>query len=390
VLKQETKMNPPFLGQVQFENQTTKFPAITLDGDSGTITLGGMVKGFVLAGQTPDGSNSQISLFDKLGNETVKISAVGGILLPSLSAGPAKASVQVGGAGANGEISAISFDGKSSITLEADTGRVQAHGANSEVALFASSPDKAIPRGATVALRSDGSVNAGGSGVDGLILLNVASGKGAIRLDAKASSIALKNDAGTDTIELDGKTGNITVGKEAIRLDAKASSIALKNDVGTDTIELDGKTGNITVHGDIFVNGADFAEEFDLAGSNSPEPGTVMVIGQDGALRQSDAPYDKSVAGVISGAGGYRPGIVLDRQHSDDHRAPVALVGKVYCKVDAQYSPVAVGDLLTTSATAGHAMKVGDPLRAFGAIIGKALRPLEQGQALIPILIALQ
>jgi hypothetical protein len=63
---------------------------------------------------------------------------------------------------------------------------------------------------------------------------------------------------------------------------------------------------------------------------------------------------------------------------------------KVYCKVDAQYGPVEVGDLLTTSPTPGHAMKASDLLKAFGAVIGKALRPLASGQELIPILIALQ
>jgi hypothetical protein len=69
---------------------------------------------------------------------------------------------------------------------------------------------------------------------------------------------------------------------------------------------------------------------------------------------------------------------------------PVALLGKVYCKVDAECGSVDVGDLLTTSATPGHAMKAGDPLKAFGAVIGKALRPLQAGQGLIPILVALQ
>jgi hypothetical protein len=35
-------------------------------------------------------------------------------------------------------------------------------------------------------------------------------------------------------------------------------------------------------------------------------------------------------------------------------------------------------------------MKAEDPLKAFGAVIGKALRPLAEGQGLVPILIALQ
>jgi hypothetical protein len=69
---------------------------------------------------------------------------------------------------------------------------------------------------------------------------------------------------------------------------------------------------------------------------------------------------------------------------------PLALVGKTYCKVDAQYASIEIGDLLTTSPTPGHAMKVDDPIKGFGSVIGKALRPMQTGQGLIPILIALQ
>ena len=65
-------------------------------------------------------------------------------------------------------------------------------------------------------------------------------------------------------------------------------------------------------------------------------------------------------------------------------------MGKVFCKVDAQFGAIEVGDLLTTSPTPGHAMKANDPLKAFGSVIGKALRTLKEGQGLIPILIALQ
>jgi hypothetical protein len=149
--------------------------------------------------------------------------------------------------------------------------------------------------------------------------------------------------------------------------------------------------GDVKVSGDILLMNADCAEDFDIVEADKVEPGTVMVIDQEGALRQSHQAYDKRVAGVTSGAGDYKPGIVLDKHQSqDDNRMPIALVGKVYCKVDAQYSPVEVGDLLTTSATPGHAMKAENALKAFGAVIGKALRPLKEGQGLIPILIALQ
>lgn len=149
-------------------------------------------------------------------------------------------------------------------------------------------------------------------------------------------------------------------------------------------------SGILTVVGDVFLPGADCAEQFDLLGNQSLEPGTVVVIDSGGALRESQQAYDKKVAGVVSGAGEFRPGIVLDRRSARNDRVAVALVGKVYCKVDAKFSPIDVGDLLTTSPTPGHAMRASDSRQTPGAVIGKALRPLSRGQGLIPILVALQ
>lgn len=148
--------------------------------------------------------------------------------------------------------------------------------------------------------------------------------------------------------------------------------------------------GDVEVTGDIRLTNADCAEDFTIGTDVSVEPGTVMVLGDEGALFPSHKAYDRCVAGVVSGAGEYKPGIVLDKQESKRNRQPIALLGKVYCKVDAQYSAIEIGDLLTTSPTPGHAMKAEDPHKAFGAIIGKALRSLGSGRGLIPILIALQ
>jgi len=156
--------------------------------------------------------------------------------------------------------------------------------------------------------------------------------------------------------------------------------------------------GDLQLHGnmkldqgfDIMLSGADCAEQFDIASPAAVAAGTVLVIGRNGALEESSLPYDRKVAGVVSGAGGYQPGIILDKRDSGSPRQPIALVGKVYCKVDASAVPIEIGDLLTTSANPGHAMKAADPSRAFGALLGKALSPLADGQGVIPILVALQ
>ncbi|MBP7392904.1 MAG: hypothetical protein KA945_03600 [Zoogloea sp.] len=148
--------------------------------------------------------------------------------------------------------------------------------------------------------------------------------------------------------------------------------------------------GDVIVTGDIRLVNADCAEDFDVTGIDKMEPGTVMVLGHEGGLACSEKAYDKRVVGVVSGAGHFKPGIVMDKQAVSGNRQPIALLGKVFCKVDARFGAIEIGDLLTTSETPGHAMRTDDPSRAFGAVIGKALRAFTSGQGMIPILIALQ
>lgn len=105
----------------------------------------------------------------------------------------------------------------------------------------------------------------------------------------------------------------------------------------------------------------------------------------------SSNPFDKKVAGIISGAGGVNPGMVMGQENSEaDGANPVALTGRVYCCADASNGAISPGDLLTTSHTPGHAMKVSDYQKAQGAIIGKAMTGLEQGQGLVLVLVTLQ
>jgi hypothetical protein len=152
--------------------------------------------------------------------------------------------------------------------------------------------------------------------------------------------------------------------------------------------------GDVEVTGDIRLLNADCAEDFDIASAEGAdaatvEAGTVMVLCDEGALQSSQTAYDKRVAGVISGAGDFKPGLILDKKPTGRPRQPVALMGKVFCKADARYGAIEAGDLLTTSDTPGHAMKAADPMQAFGAVVGKALRGLPEGQGLIPILVSL-
>jgi hypothetical protein len=222
------------------------------------------------------------------------------------------------------------------------------------------------------------------------VYVAVRSGIGGIRnrdsifLNGTSRSINIKGTDGKESIRLDGRAHSIYIGAHESEGKGKPGKIYLRDSEGHDSLILDGSAG------DIILSNEDCAEEFDMLEEEQIEPGSVMVIESEGKLKQSSLPYDKRVAGVISGAGNYRPGIVLGKERSKGSRKPVALLGKVFCRVDAQYSSIQVGDLLTTSATLGHAMKAQDPARAFGSVLGKALRPLKTGKSLIPILIALQ
>jgi hypothetical protein len=148
--------------------------------------------------------------------------------------------------------------------------------------------------------------------------------------------------------------------------------------------------GKITVTEDVYLAGGDCAEQFDFAGSQLPAPGSLVVMGDEGALVESHSAYDRKVVGVVAGAGTYRPAIIMDNNTTDMPRVVISLIGKAYCKVDADYGAVEVGDMLTTSPTPGHAMKARDASQAFGSVVGKALRSQKEGQGIIPILMALQ
>lgn len=151
-------------------------------------------------------------------------------------------------------------------------------------------------------------------------------------------------------------------------------------------------TGTSTVAILEITGGSDLAEQFDVSGE-TVEPGSVVCIdpANAGDLVVSTKPYDRTVAGIISGAGGLQSGMKMGQTGTDaDGEHPVALTGRVYVKADASSGAIQPGDLLTTSSLPGHAMKVADYSIAHGAIIGKAMTALDSGTGLVLVLVSLQ
>lgn len=150
-------------------------------------------------------------------------------------------------------------------------------------------------------------------------------------------------------------------------------------------------SGNVSLRSLTIRGGADVAEPFELSVENIAK-GSVVVIDSDhpGKLKLSSRAYDTKVAGIVSGANGINPGISLYQQGTLEGGQNVALSGRVFVLADASSGIIEPGDLLTTSAIPGHAMKVSDHARSQGAILGKAMTALKDGQGLVLVLVTLQ
>jgi hypothetical protein len=185
------------------------------------------------------------------------------------------------------------------------------------------------------------------------------------------------------------------------RFRASPSALSLYNADNELTVSISSTSGDASFNGEVTVGvltitgGADLAEPFDVTAAGAePQPGMVVCIDprQPGRLVVSSAAYDHTVAGVISGAGGVKPGMVMSQVGSvADGQHPVALTGRVWVLCDAGAEAIVPGDLLTTADAPGHAMKASDRLRAQGATLGKAMSSLPAGQrGLVLVLVNLQ
>jgi hypothetical protein len=164
--------------------------------------------------------------------------------------------------------------------------------------------------------------------------------------------------------------GNINVGTN-YGLDVR-SGVLYSNSLNTGSASGIGAitgTWNISSNSQLQATYADLAEFYE--GDQEYEPGTVLVFGGDKEVTTTTQINDTRSAGVVT----TNPAYVMNSEQTGI-RVCIALAGRVPVKVVGR---VKKGDMLTTSATPGYAVKALTP--TLGAVIGKALEDKDYGEA---------
>jgi hypothetical protein len=184
-----------------------------------------------------------------------------------------------------------------------------------------------------------------------------------IGTNTNSNLVVVSTTASTNTT-----TGALVVGggagiAGAININSANNGVAIGNG-GTNGSGSIGASG--AAFGTIYAKAtsaqyADLAENY--VADRTYEPGTVVVLGGDQEITETNRDHDPRVAGVIS----TNPAYLMN---SETPGLPVALMGRVPCMV---VGPISKGDLLVTSRLSGVAQKL-DPTRYQpGCIIGKSL-----------------
>jgi hypothetical protein len=137
-----------------------------------------------------------------------------------------------------------------------------------------------------------------------------------------------------------------------------------------------GNIGSATTYFNTIFAKATSAQYADLAemyvSDQAYAPGTVVEFGGEHEITISSSSHSTAVAGIIS----TNPSYLMNSAQTGEHVLPVALTGRVPCRVQ---GPVRKGDVLVASSTPGVAQRIGMNWQP-GCILGKAMEVIESAE----------
>jgi hypothetical protein len=349
-------------------------PVIGIEGRAGTnsLVLGGIQIG--VHGET-DGGIGLVGTSDS-GTAVWARSGSGLALLAESDGGPALRAIGHAIAAAlHATNSADGSAGSLATAITANTG-----GKNNAAAVHARAgvSGLALPNLGGVIGESSSGVGVTGLSDTGVGVMAQAGSGMAVKAES-TSGIALQAVAHSSSgtiVASNTASGDAVYGYSA----AGVSLHARKDNTNTVALLVEG-TSRFTGFARFEGGSGDLAEYY--RASEPLEAGEVVVIDRSAslALRKCRQDGDTAAAGIISTS----PSQILSGQMQTTEAIPLAIAGRVLCKVDADRGSIEPGDLLTTSTTPGHAMKAEPALQ--GAIVGKALEPLASGKGKIQVLV---
>jgi hypothetical protein len=193
---------------------------------------------------------------------------------------------------------------------------------------------------------------------------------GAATTAGTVTTAAQPNITSVGTLSALTVTGNVTGGNLVTAGLVSLSSITKTGSNGVGNIGSSTSTFNTIFAKATSAQYADLAEMY-VSDADYP-PGTVVEFGGEYEITISSSSHSTAVAGIVS----TNPSYLMNSTQAGEHVLPIALTGRVPCRVQ---GPVRKGDVLVASSTPGVAQRIGMNWQP-GCVVGKSMEAIDTAE----------
>jgi hypothetical protein len=193
---------------------------------------------------------------------------------------------------------------------------------------------------------------------------------GAATTAGTVTTAAQPNITSVGTLSSVTVTGNVTGGNIITAGLVSLSSITKTGSNGVGNIGSSTSTFNTIFAKATSAQYADLAEMY--VSDQDYLPGTVVEFGGSYEITITTNSHSTAVAGIVS----TNPSYLMNSTQQGEHVLPIALTGRVPCRVQ---GPVRKGDVLVSSSTPGVAQRIGANWQP-GCILGKSMEVIDSAE----------